>query len=1009
MRAPCPSRRAVAAGRLAIPIVVSLQAWFATPAGAQPAPVPSPSPAPRSSVVPPRYQIHTPTAAQLAQGIGKNTSDEPNIGVNWKTGSVFFQHLLQTLRVKFDDSCPQTPTSTWENKSPLTSQRTFDPILFSDHETGLVVVSQLGFNPIVGLSSVSLDDGETWIPSQGSGINSGIDHQSVGGGPYHAPIPANPAYPNAVYYCSQDLVMAQCALSLDAGITYGPAVPIYTTECGGLHGHVKVGPDGTAYVPNGDCRGLSGRNQGVVVSEDNGLTWDVRTINGTLPSGSDPSVAVDADGRLYIGFMHNNKVPAVAVSDDKGLTWKNIYDVGAQHGLRNAVFPAMVAGDRGRAAVAFYGTTAPGNPDDFRFPPSEWHLYIAHTYDGGDSWVTVDATPDDPLQRGGIRNGGGAPIHRNLLDFFDADLDAEGRVVVGFADGCRGFCAQAAASARGNSYGAFATIARQTGGLRLLNGFDTPDTTAPGAPDLTVSRNGTLTTLTWSQSDDGGSAITGYNVFRSQDNGPERLLASLPGTARSYADISARPTVTYFYRVAASNALGESCGTNGVSAAPAGSSCGPTGWRVLDDATGDQVGAPVDPDLDIQWVSVGEPFFQEGSRKLIFRMKVASLATLQPNRMWRIIWNYPDAPVAGQPTSARFAGRYYVGMDTDQSGRPLFSYGMLAIDTTLIVADLAPPISLGVPDAASFAPDGTITITIAADKVGTPKPGGLLGGVLGRTWPFREQQTLRGDASTDTALLGSTYMIVGNAFCENPPPIVDCFEDQDASVSYAKGWHLVSHAAASGGSYRYHTSSPQNGMSFSFQVDAGASGAVVYHYAKSAEGGTADVYVDGVQVETINYLGSTGTNKDPEFGFSARYDQLAPGPHVFELRNVHGPAFVDRFCLENSFPTGTAAQGPGSTAASLDVASPLAELLQAVQIPAGAAAISVAAESADGTPIQVLLVDPLGAIVATAEAAAGAAVIDHDVAMPGLYLVRVLNRSTSPAEVWTLVTPWGQR
>jgi hypothetical protein len=342
--------------------------------------------APLANVTPPRYQNHTPSQQQIAQGMGRQSSDEPNIGANWKTGSVFFQSFLQTLRVKFDEACEQTPSSNWETKSPLTSQQSFDPILFSDHDTGLVVVSQLGFNPIVGLSSVSLDDGETWIPSQGSGINSGIDHQSVGGGPYHAPVPPNPVYPNAVYYCSQDTVMAQCALSVDAGITYGPAVPIYTSECGGLHGHLKVGPDGTAYVPNASCQGEVVREQAVVVSENNGASWNVRRIPGTLAGNSDPSVATDSAGRLYVGFVHNNHIPAVAVSEDRGLTWKNIYDVGSRLGIKNAAFPAVVAGDSRRAAFAFYGTTADGSVDDFAFPPNAWHLYVAHTYDGGDSW-----------------------------------------------------------------------------------------------------------------------------------------------------------------------------------------------------------------------------------------------------------------------------------------------------------------------------------------------------------------------------------------------------------------------------------------------------------------------------------------------------------------------------------------------------------------------------------------------------------------------------------------------
>ena len=36
----------------------------------------------------PRYQNHTPTAAQIEAGMTKNSQDEPNIGVNWSSGAV---------------------------------------------------------------------------------------------------------------------------------------------------------------------------------------------------------------------------------------------------------------------------------------------------------------------------------------------------------------------------------------------------------------------------------------------------------------------------------------------------------------------------------------------------------------------------------------------------------------------------------------------------------------------------------------------------------------------------------------------------------------------------------------------------------------------------------------------------------------------------------------------------------------------------------------------------------
>jgi hypothetical protein len=61
------------------------------------------------------------------------------------------------------------------------------------------------------------------------------------------------------------------------------------------------------------------------------------------------------------------------------------------------------------------------------------------------------------------------PDNRNLLDFFDATIDTEGRILVGYADGCTGDCG---ADGTPNPFLSYGTIARQAGGLGLLAEFD---------------------------------------------------------------------------------------------------------------------------------------------------------------------------------------------------------------------------------------------------------------------------------------------------------------------------------------------------------------------------------------------------------------------------------------------------------------------------------------------------------------------------------------------------------
>jgi hypothetical protein len=207
-----------------------------------------------------------------------------------------------------------------------------------------------------------------------------------------------------------------------------------------------------------------------VVSANDGLTWTVRKVPGSTVGQSDPSVGLASDGTAYFGFIGADGHARVAVSHNKGATWSTPKDVGTPFGIQNAVFPSVVAGDGDRAAFAFLGTTAGGNATGTNVNfPAVWHLYIATTYDGGATWTTVNATPGDPVQRGSIcLQGTTCGAARNLLDFNDITLDAEGRVLAAFADGCVGACI----SGPPNSGTDIGAIARQSGGKGLFAAFD---------------------------------------------------------------------------------------------------------------------------------------------------------------------------------------------------------------------------------------------------------------------------------------------------------------------------------------------------------------------------------------------------------------------------------------------------------------------------------------------------------------------------------------------------------
>jgi hypothetical protein len=417
--------------------------------------------------------------APLGQDAG-----EPSIGVDRATGKVLYQAGLETERVDLD----ATPAPTWKNVgATLTSLTTLDPILATDARTNRTFVSQLA--GACSLLAYTDDDGASFTQNPlGCGLASGADHQTIGGGPFATGLTGvGVGYPDATYYCAQAVATAQCSLSQDGGLTFNPAVPIYNAaQCGGLHGHIKVAPDGTAYVPNADCGG----RQGFSVSKDNGTTWSVKTIlQSASQDESDPSVGIGSGGTAYLGFADAHGTgqagaplesrPSVSIYKPATGAFSAPVDVSGGT-IKNTQFPTMVAGNDNRAAIAFLGTTTGGDDQAATFD-GVWHLYVATTMDGGTTWSMGDATPGDPVQRGCIWLGGGSNPCRNMLDFMDATIDKSGRVLVGYADGCTGACVTGGR----NGHTAIATIARQSSGPGLLSAYDTA---APAVVTATTAK-----------------------------------------------------------------------------------------------------------------------------------------------------------------------------------------------------------------------------------------------------------------------------------------------------------------------------------------------------------------------------------------------------------------------------------------------------------------------------------------------------------------------------------------
>jgi hypothetical protein len=795
------------------------------------APEPTPTPPPGSTPTPtpispgtPRYVNH-----YAPPGVMEDAG-EPTMGVNWHTenvarpaGATDFKNRFRNgtenqtfnggtslyygginnyfLRATFDD-CSSPAAVQWDQIPLTTANATrvfYDPILYTDHWTGRTFVAQeLGLTPGGSTIEFTDDDGETMLPSQGGAPSGGIDHQTIGGGPFAAPTPPNLLYPNAVYYASQSVATATSQLSLDGGITFPVQTPMFTAaDCAGLHGHLKVAEDGTAYVPDKACSPAGvpfvfGGHPAVVVSENNGLTWSVRTVpQANSDAGvDDPSVGVswcppgdcspeekaERSKHIYLGFMYSDGRPGIAYSSNKGVSWDRVVDLGALSGIKHIAFPAVAVGDPDRAAFAFFGTKTEGNYSAPEFP-GIWHLYIAQTFDYGQTWTVQNISPEGPIQRGGICGSGTC---RNLLDFFDIQIDKQGRILIAGEDGCIGGCEIGGP----NSFTAKAFISRQSGGKRMFSVYDaeTAEPVLPGAPSVSATLNatGSAVTLQWPEPDHGGSLITSYRVFRSTSaTGPfdeSVLIATVaqPG----YVDTTFPQNTDVYYIVTAVNAIGESPYCKVVqpivgSASP----CDLPGLLVSNDllpsgADNDSgANTPVDPRVNAKALYIAEPFIGGTTEQLFFTLNVgpSTAGSAPPNSQWYIIWQRqtPDAD----------HDRLYVAMTTDAVGTPSFEYGKfgvpLALPPSIPNPNANTPQRVGAADEGSFYDPltGVIRIVLspgklrAIDGAGTFQPGSDIAAANVRTYFNRVDPGQRSQNNASDITGDGTYTMVGNNAC----------------------------------------------------------------------------------------------------------------------------------------------------------------------------------------------------------------------------------------------------
>ena len=394
---------------------------------------------------------------------------EPSIGVT-SSGCIFFIAFEKPMR-----SCDYGET--WVNTADGTQAFfTNDPYGWVDPITDRVFnIHMMGlWTTWIGWSD---NDGQSWEANphdSGAPVN---DHIKLGSGPWTdegygiGGGISSDIYETAVYFCYNKLAYISCYTSFDGGASFevgGDLVGIATAN-GGLHGAITSAPDGTVYLPPRVA------TPSIIFSKDNGLTWEERTMGqdvGTPNPRKNGEVATDTDSNAYNVWVGENQGVYMSRSIDSGETWEQTSIRVSPVEVISATFPHTSAGDPGRIAITYLGSenaSALGQPDldgnpwngNAHYTPSNvtHYLYVTFSLNALDEdpiFHTQRISPD-PVQVGSIclnsgdcrSDDGGS--NRNLLDFNDLHIDLEGRVYIGFADGCTGTCASGNETTSANS------------------------------------------------------------------------------------------------------------------------------------------------------------------------------------------------------------------------------------------------------------------------------------------------------------------------------------------------------------------------------------------------------------------------------------------------------------------------------------------------------------------------------------------------------------------------------
>lgn len=295
------------------------------------------------------------------------------------------------------------------------SPQTLDPYVYADPVGGRVFSVDL--YTVSGSYLLWTDDkGKTWSRNPLASAGWSVDHQTLYSGPPPEGVETD-GYPSVLYYCTNWVAKASCSRSMDGGVVWNPTgEPAFYGEdpgaggfCGGLHGHAEVDSKGRLFLPKGHCQ-----RPWVAMSEDMGESWTrVQAAKYPRTAGPHIEIATDSEDNVYlVWWSRRRQLPFLVISKDHGKTWTKPRLI-APPGVKHTNFPVIAAGDRGRIAVLFPGTTQ--EKEDGLRPWNDYIVMSTNALSKNPLFVSTTINPiKDPVHRGNCNGRCGG-----MFDFLD--------------------------------------------------------------------------------------------------------------------------------------------------------------------------------------------------------------------------------------------------------------------------------------------------------------------------------------------------------------------------------------------------------------------------------------------------------------------------------------------------------------------------------------------------------------------------------------------------------------